>query len=83
MGTAGQKPSYELRPVSGLSEQGVNAETLKAHSGQQVELVVRPVDPPAPAPATGLAESQAAKPIAPAPRPFSVTEIKRVIGTCP
>ena len=83
VGTSGQKASYELRPVSGLSAQGLDADALKAHSGQQVEVVVRPVEPPAPAPATGLAESQAAKPIEPAPQAFSVTEIKRVIGTCP
>ena len=83
VGTSGQKSSYELRPVSGLGAQGLNADALKAHAGQQVELVVRPVDTPAPAPATGLAESQAAKRVEPAPQPFSVTELKRVIGTCP
>ena len=83
VGTSGQKASYELRPVSGLSAQGLDANALKAHSGQQVEVVVRPVESLAPAPATDLAESQAAKPTAPAPERFSVTEIKRVIGTCP
>ena len=82
-GTSGQKASYELRPVSGLSAQGLDADALKAHSGQQVEMVVRPVESAAPAPATGLAENQAAKPIAPAPERFTVTEIKRVIGACP
>ena len=81
--TSGQKASYELRPVSGLNAQGLDADALKAHSGQQVEVVVRPVESPAPAPATGLAESQAPKPIERAPQPFSVTEIKRVIGACP
>jgi hypothetical protein len=83
VGTSGQKDAYELRPVSGLSEQGLNADALKAHVGQHVEMVVRPIESPAPAPATGLAENQAAKPIAPAPERFTVTEIKRVIGTCP
>jgi hypothetical protein len=83
VGTSGHKDSYELRPVSGVGAQGLDADALKAHSGQQVEVVVRPVESPAPAPAAGLAEAQTAKPIEPAPARFSVTEIKRVIGTCP
>ena len=81
--TSGEKESYELRPVSGLSAQGLDADALKAHVGQRLEVVVRPIESPAPAPATGLAAAQAAKPIEPAPKRFSVTEIKRVIGTCP
>ena len=80
--TSGEKESYELRPVSGLSEQGLDADALKAHVGQRLEVVVRPIESPAPAPATGLAAAQAAKPKEPAPKRFSVTEIKRVIGTC-
>jgi len=83
VGTSGQKASYELRPVSGLGAEGLDADALKAHSGQQVEAVVRPVESPAPAPAAGVTETLAAKPIEPAPERFVVTEIKRVIGTCP
>ena len=81
--TSGEKQSYELRPVSGLNAQGLDADALKAHVGQRLEVVVRPIESPAPAPATGLATVQAAKPNEPAPKRFSVTEIKRVIGTCP
>jgi hypothetical protein len=60
----------------------MNEDTLKAHAGQRVEVIVRPVESPAAAPAAGLAGVQAAKPIEPAPARFSVTAIKRVIGTC-
>jgi hypothetical protein len=82
VGTSGQKTTYEVRPVTGVSAQGVDADKLKAHLGQRIEVVVRPVESPAPPPAAGLAVAQAAKPIEPAPERFSVTEIKRVIGKC-
>jgi hypothetical protein len=55
---------------------------LKAHLGQRVEAIVRPIESPAPAPTSGLVGVQAAKPTAPAPERFTVTEIKRVIGPC-
>ena len=83
VGTSGQKASYELRPVSGVNAQGMKADALKAHLGQRVEVIVRPVDSPAPAPiAAGLAGVQAARPIQPALERFTVTEIKRLTGTC-
>ena len=82
MGTSGQKASYQLRPVSGVNAQGLDADALKAHLGQRVEVVVRPVESPAAAPASGLAGVQAAKPVEPEPVRFSVTELKRVTGTC-
>ena len=81
-GTSGQKTSYELRPVSGVNAQGMDADALKAHVGQRVEVVVRPVESPAAPPPAGLAGTQAAKPTEPAAERFSVTEIKRVIGNC-
>jgi hypothetical protein len=80
VGTSGQKPSYELRPVSGVSEQGMDAKALKAHLGQRVEVIVRPIDSPAAAPAS---EPVAApKPTEAAPKRYTVTELKRVIGSC-
>ena len=82
VGTSGQKTSYELRPVSGVNAQGMDADALKAHVGQRVEVIVRPVESPAAPPPAGLAGTQAAKPIEPAAERFSVTEIKRVIGRC-
>lgn len=80
-GTSGQKTSYELRPVSGLNAQGLDADALKAHAGRRVEVVVRPVESAPPAPTDGSVGVQAAKPEPPSER-FTVTEIKRVIGTC-
>lgn len=82
VGTSGQKASYLLQPVSGVNAQGMKEEELKAHVGQRVEAIVRPIESPAPAPAAGLVGVQAAKPTVPAPEKFSVTEIKRVIGSC-
>ena len=81
VGTSGQKATYLLRPVSGVHAQGMKEDALKAHVGQRVEAVVRPIESTAPAPTSGLVEAQAARP-EPKPEPFSVTEIKRVIGPC-
>ena len=81
--TSGQKATYELRPVSGVSAQGLDADALKAHLGQRVEVVVRPVESAAPpAPAAGLAAAETAKPKEPQIERFTVTEIKRTIGRC-
>lgn len=82
VGTSGRKTSYDIRPVSGVDAQGLDADALKAHVGERVEVIARPVESrPAPPPA-GLAGIQASKPIEPAVERFSVTEIKRVIGRC-
>jgi hypothetical protein len=45
-------------------------------------MIVRPIESPAAAPASGRSGVQATKPSEPAPEPFSVSEIKRVMGTC-
>ena len=82
VGTSGQKASYVLRPVSGVNAQGMKEDALKAQVGKRIEAVVRPIEAPAPAPAAGLVGVQSAKPVEPAPEPFTVTEIRRVIGTC-
>jgi hypothetical protein len=83
VGTSGQKATYELRPVSGVSAQGKDAEALKAHVGHRVEVVVRPIESPAPAgPAAGLASAESAKPVEPPLERFTVTEIKRATGRC-
>ena len=82
VGTSGLKTSYELRPVSGLNAQGLDADALKAHVNQRVELVARLIESPAPAPAAGLAQAHTAKPVEPVPERYSVTEIKRVISSC-
>jgi hypothetical protein len=80
VGTSGQKPSYELRPVSGVTEQGMDAKALKAHLGQRVEVIVRPIETLAAAPASEPVE--APKPLKAPPMRFTVTELKRVIGAC-
>ena len=82
VGTSGQKASYLLRPVSGVHAQGLKEDALKAHLGQRIEAVVRPLETTAPAPTNGLVAAQEARPAEPKPEPFSVTEIKRVIGAC-
>jgi hypothetical protein len=82
VGTSGQTTSYELRPVSGVNAQGLSAEALKAHMGHRVEVVVRPIDVPAPAPTSGLVSSPTARSAEPAPARFTVSEIKRVVGRC-
>jgi hypothetical protein len=82
-GTSGQKAAtYELKPVSAVTEQGLNADALKAHLGRRVEVIVRPVESQPAAPPAGLAGVQAAKPSEPKIERFTVTELKRVTGTC-
>jgi hypothetical protein len=83
VGTSGLKASYELQPASGVNAQGKNADELKAHLGQRVELVLRPVQTTAAPPSTTASVGvQAARPIDAPPERFLVTEIKRVTGTC-
>jgi hypothetical protein len=82
VGASGQKAAYELRPATGVDAQGLNADALKAHVGKRLEMIVRPIESPAAAPASGRSGVQATKPSEPAPEPFSVSEIKRVMGTC-
>jgi hypothetical protein len=82
VGTSGQKASYLLRPVSGVNAQGMKEDALKAHVGQRVEAVVRPIESPPLAPAAAVVGVQPAKPVEFAPESFSVTEIRRVIGPC-
>ena len=84
VGTSGQKASYVLHPASGVNTDGLmNADALKVHAGQRVEVTVRPVDAPAPAPPPANLAAEGAKPAEPASERYSVTAIKRVTGTCP
>jgi hypothetical protein len=83
VGTSGQTATYELRPVSGVSAQGLDAAALKEHLGHRVEVVVRPVESAAPpAPTAGVAAAETAKPKEPQRERFTVTEIKQVVGRC-
>ena len=82
VGTSGQNASYELRPVSGLGAQGINADGLKAHVGHRVEVVVRPIEHPAPAPSLTGGSLGAVRPNETAPERYTVTSIERTIGRC-
>jgi hypothetical protein len=84
VGTSGLKASYDLQPVSGVNAQGMDADALKAHVGQRVEVTLRPI-PTTAAPASPTAGSlgvAAAKPPDAPPERFSVTALKRVTGSC-
>ena len=82
-GTAPRTPVYELQPVSGLTQTGLDAAKLKLHVGQRIEVTVRPVDTVAPAPSSaGTTTTQAAAPAEPAPQRFSVIDLKRINGQC-
>jgi hypothetical protein len=82
VGTSGQKETYRLQPVTGVNAEGVDADALKAHAGQRVEVTVRPIEVLAPSTSAANSPTQVAKPIEPAPERFSVTAIKRVTGMC-
>jgi hypothetical protein len=59
----------------------MNADALKAHLGQRVEVIVRPIETLPAAPTGGLVGLQLARP-EPGPARFTVTEVTRVTGTC-
>ena len=78
------KPGFLLQPTSGLHQSGVDADVLKTHVGQRVEVTVRPPETvaAAPAPATGASAASPSGPAPDAPQLLSVTSIKSVPGTC-
>ena len=82
VGTSGKQGTYELRPVTGIAAKGLDADMLKAQVGKRVEVVLRLIEAPPPAPATGLAGNLEAKPAEPPLERFNVTELRREIGTC-
>lgn len=71
--TGATQMTYQLRPVTGIFESGVDADELRAHVDSLVEVTVRPPDlEPAPAPAP----EGAAAPEEPVPEVFSVTVVE-------
>lgn len=77
-------PSYDLLPVTSVSEQGVSRETLESHTGSRVEVTVRPVEPSV-APSTTTArtpDTTAAKVEQSTPRRYTVVKIGKVSGNC-
>ena len=74
---------YNLFPVTNVSEQGVNRETLASHAGTRVEVTVRPVEPSiAPSGATRTSENTAAKVEQSTPPRYTVVKISKVPGSC-
>ena len=77
--------SYDLLPVSSVSEQGINRETLESHVGSRVEVTVRPVEPsttPTPSTATSTSTTTTAKVEQSTPRRYTVVKISKVPGSC-
>lgn len=75
--------SYDLSPVSSVSEQGINRETLESHVGSRVEVTVRPVEPSsAPSPTTSTSKTTAPKVEQSTPRRYTVVKISKVPGSC-
>jgi hypothetical protein len=77
------KDVYELVPVSGITEQGLDLKELQAHVGKKVEVTVRPVEvqPASSSPSKPTAESTA-KPKEPVPVRYTVTKLNPMAGLC-
>ena len=75
--------SYDLLPVSSVSEQGINRETLESHVGGRVEVTVRPVETSiAPSTTTSTSKTTTAKVEHSTPRRYTVVKISKVPGSC-
>ena len=74
--------SYDLLPVSSVSEQGINRETLESHIGNRVEVTVRPVEPSIAASSTSTSTTTAPKVEQSTPRRYTVVKISKVPGSC-
>ena len=75
--------SYDLLPVSSVSEQGVNRETLDSHVGNRVEVTMRPMEPAiATSTTTSTSSTTAAKVEQPTPRRYTVVKISKAAGEC-
>jgi hypothetical protein len=90
VGTAGTprtpEMEYELRPVTGVSESGVDEKELARHIGRRVEITARPIEEapaPAPTPATSATESPKARDQAAAKTRLTVTAITSLGMPCP
>ena len=73
-----------MLPVSSVSEQGINRETLESHVGGRVEVTVRPVEAST-SPVDGnehVDRPLAAKVEQSTPRRYTVVKISKVPGSC-
>jgi hypothetical protein len=71
---------YELQPVLNFTEQGLKREELQSHVGKQVEVTIRPLEVPAPAPPVP-ADSKVRPENAP-PQRYTVSKIGTVAESC-
>jgi hypothetical protein len=74
------KDAYELLPVMGLTEQGLDREELQTHVGKRVQVTVRPVEVQ-PNQSASTPSPSAPKPEA-SPQRYTVTRIKPLGTTC-
>jgi hypothetical protein len=70
---------YELQPVN-FPEPGLKREELQSHVGRQVEVTIRPVEVPTPAPA--LPADSKVRPEQTPPQRYTVSTIDRLAGSC-
>jgi hypothetical protein len=76
------KDVYELVPISGITEQGLDRKELQTHVGKKVEVTVRPVEvQPDSAPSTSSPAPSTAKPAEPTPVRYTVNKISPT-GPC-
>jgi hypothetical protein len=80
--SAGGTRSYDLLPVSSVSEQGITRETLESHAGNRVEVTVRPVETAIATSTTSTSNTAAAKVEKSTPRRYTVVKISKVTGSC-
>jgi hypothetical protein len=71
-----------LLPVSSVSEQGINRETLESHVGDRVEVTVRPVEASIAPATTSTSKTTAAKVEQSTPSRYTVVKISKVPGSC-
>ena len=69
---------YELQPVVNFTEPGLKREELQSHVGRQVEVTIRPIEVPTPAPP---ADSKV-RPEQAAPQRYTVSTIDRLAESC-
>ena len=73
---------YLLQPVSGVGQQGISRERLKAHIGARVEVTVRPVEVLPDSSTSSVSKDAKQKPAEPETPRYTVTEIKRLADSC-
>ena len=74
--------SYDLLPVSSVSEQGTNRDTLESHVGNRVEVTVRPVETSIATSTTSTTKTTPEKVDQSTPRRYTVVKISKVPGSC-